>query len=171
MRLILLPDPPPPRQGLTSDMEYPAISTTVAEIFSGLCSRLPYSRTRQRTFTGCRNMCCPSSAEDKHLYHTPVSPGPQTGPSVQLGLPLPPQAERHKRPKCPGTSDNTSFCSESQVLSPKHLCGNPALPSETLTLVKVVTRRAAQVCEAWRGDGFLLAGLHTNGPLCEIVTC
>lgn len=55
-------------------MEYPAISTTVAEIFSGLCSRLPYSRTRQRTLTGCRNMCCPSSAKDKSSINKPGQP-------------------------------------------------------------------------------------------------
>ena len=38
-------------------------------------------------------------------------------------------------------------------------------------MVKVVTRRAAQVSDAWFADGFLLAGLGTNGPFSKIVFC
>lgn len=45
----------------------------------GLFSRLPYSLSKQRTFTGCRNICCPSSATrertktNKHTYGSRVS--------------------------------------------------------------------------------------------------
>lgn len=47
---------------LTSVTVCPTISTTVAVMESGLASKLPYSRSRQRTFTGCRNICWQSSA-------------------------------------------------------------------------------------------------------------
>lgn len=51
------------RRRLTSVTVCPTISTTAAVMESGLASRLPYSRSKQRMFTGCRNICWQSSAE------------------------------------------------------------------------------------------------------------
>lgn len=47
---------------LTSVTVCPTISTTAAVMASGLASRLPYSRSKQRMLTGCRNICWQSSA-------------------------------------------------------------------------------------------------------------
>lgn len=139
-------------------MEYPAISTTVAEIFSGLCSRLPYSRTRQRTLTGCRNMCCPSSAKDKSSINKPGQPSAWLS---QLSPPFPLAAGK--------------LGAKPQDLAkiPLHPLQIPeteawSLP-QGLTLVEVVTGRAAQLCEAWLSDGLLLAQLGTDGPLSKTV--
>lgn len=92
------------------------------------------------------------------------------GPPIQLGLPLPPKAEGTRDPST-HNSQQYLLLLRGQVILLKPLSDNPALLSGTLTLVKVVTRRAARVCEAWLGDGFLLAGLSTNGPLSQTVIC
>ena len=93
------------------------------------------------------------------------------------------QGPPHSRPDSPSPGwkaqqaqpPRVSCCYLPLLREPDHFSetssGTQPCPSGRLTLVKVVTRRAGQVCDAWFGDGFLLAGFGTNGPFSKIVFC
>ena len=101
---------------------------------------------------------------------------PQSRPVLKSGPP-------HSRPNSPSPGWKAQQAQPPRVScrylpllrEPDHFSetssGTQPCPSGRLTLVKVVTRRAGQVCDAWFGDGFLLAGLGTNGPFSKIVFC
>lgn len=143
--------PPWPRssQGSAPGCRTPARGSARSQ-GAGTCAARPPLKTR-RSVTPCSR---------------PVKSGPSSYPA-RLSLP------RLKGTTGPATQD---LCRCLTLLrEPDHFSetssGTQQAPSGRLTLVKVVTRRAAQVCDAWFADGFPLAGLGTNGPFSKIVFC